>query len=374
MLTMRMKKIVSMLLCVSTISVSILGCGNDKDVSSGTESKAIQTEDETWELALITDLGTIDDKSFNQAAWLGMKKYAEENNISYRFYQPEEGTTDCYVETIDMAITDGAKLIVCPGFLFETPVFIAQEKYPDVHFILLDGEPYNEARSESKIDKNVLAILFKEEQAGFLAGYAAVKDGNKKLGFIGGMAVPAVIHYGYGYVQGADLAAKELGINVEIMYTYTGSFNAGLEVQNMAVSWYQGGTEVIFACGGALGESVVAAAENVNAKVIGVDADQSTLSDTVLTSAMKMLTNAVYDAVKDYYSNSFAGGTKKRVSVSNNGVGIAMETSRFQTFTKKDYDKIYARLVSGEIQINNKIDDSTTADIKLQSTKVTYVD
>ena len=159
-----------------------------------TGATSVKSDSSTgYELALVTDLGTIDDKSFNQGAWEGMKKYAEENKISYKYYQPQEGTTDSYLETIGLAIEGGAKLVVCPGFLFEEPVFLAQEQYKDVHFILLDGVPHNADYSEYKTESNVMPILFQEDEPGFLAGYAAVKEGYTKLGFLGGMAVPAVI-------------------------------------------------------------------------------------------------------------------------------------------------------------------------------------
>ena len=138
---------------------------------------------------MVTDLGTIDDKSFNQGAWEGLTRYAEENSISYKYYQPQEGTTDSYLETIGLAVEGGAKLIVCPGFLFEEPVFLAQDEYPDVTFILLDGEPHSGDYSEYRTNDNVMPILFQEDEAGFLAGYAAVKEGYTKLGFMGGMAV-----------------------------------------------------------------------------------------------------------------------------------------------------------------------------------------
>ena len=184
-----------------------------KEESKAEEGDAAKTASskggaEGYELALVTDLGTIDDKSFNQGAWEGLKKYAEENSIAYKYYQPQEGTTDSYLETIGLAIEGGAKLVVCPGFLFEEPIYMAQDKYPDVHFILLDGEPHD-ADYNYKTNDNVMPILFQEDQAGFLAGYAAVKDGYTKLGFMGGMAVPAVIRFGYGFVQGAEFAAEE---------------------------------------------------------------------------------------------------------------------------------------------------------------------
>ena len=219
-----------------------------------------------------------------------------------------------------------------------------------------------------------MPILFQEDQAGYLAGYAAVKDGMTKLGFMGGMAVPAVIRYGYGFVQGADAAAKELGVNVEVMYNYTGAFAATPEAQAMAASWYQNGTEVVFGCGGAVGNSVMAAAEEAGAKVIGVDVGQSGESDTVITSAMKMLSNSVYDGVKAFYDGSFPGGQTSVFTAENDGVGLPMETSKFESFTQADYDALFADMKAGKITINNNTEDSTTADLTLSNTKVSFVE
>ncbi len=385
-------KLISALLCVSMVATMLVGCGaKEAPAAPAAEETATEAADtaETeapqataseanaeggYELALVTDLGTIDDKSFNQGAWEGMKKYAEENGISYKYYQPQEGTTDSYVETIGLAVEGGAKLVVCPGFLFEEPVFIVQDQYPDVHFILLDGEPHNGDYSEFKTNDTVMPILFQEDQAGYLAGYAAVKDGMTKLGFMGGMAVPAVIRYGYGFVQGADAAAKELGVNVEVMYNYTGAFAATPEAQAMAASWYQNGTEVVFGCGGAVGNSVMAAAEEAGTKVIGVDVDQSGESDTVITSAMKMLSNSVYDGVKAFYDGSFPGGQTSVFTAANDGVGLPMETSKFESFTQADYDALFADMKAGKITINNNTEDSTTADLTLSNTKVSFVE
>ena len=181
--------------------------------AGGSEKTASAPSDGGYELALVTDLGPIDDKSFNQGAWEGLTKYAKEKNISYKYYQPQEGTTDSYLETIGLAIEGGAKLVVCPGYLFEEPVYLAQDQYPDVSFILLDGEPHSGDYAEYRTNDNVMPILFKEDEAGFLAGYASVKDGYTKLGFMGGMAVPAVIRFGYGFIEGAEAAAEELGID-----------------------------------------------------------------------------------------------------------------------------------------------------------------
>lgn len=383
-------KVLSVLLCAGMVAAMLAGCGSKTEeapaADAATEAaEEAQAPEETqptaseangeggYELALVTDLGTIDDKSFNQGAWEGMKKYAEENSISYKYYQPQEGTTDSYVETIGLAIEGGAKLVVCPGFLFEEPVYIVQDQYPEVSFILLDGEPhdadYNYATKE-----NVMPILFQEDQAGYLAGYAAVKDGNTKLGFMGGMAVPAVIRYGYGFVQGADAAAQEMGVDVEVMYNYTGAFAATPEAQAMAASWYQNGTEIVFGCGGAVGNSVMAAAEEAGAKVIGVDVDQSPESETVVTSAMKQLSVSVYDGVKAFYDGAFPGGSTTVFTAANNGVGLPMDTSKFEAFAQADYDALYAKLSAGEIEIQNGTDDSTTADLTLAKTTVNFVE
>lgn len=333
--------------------------------SKGTDDQAAGG----YELALVIDVGTIDDKSFNQGSWEGLEKYAQESGLPAKYYKSAEVTTDSFVETIELAIEGGAKTVVCPGFLFEEPIYAVQDTHKDVHFILVDGEPhdadYNYATSE-----NTMPILYQEDEAGFLAGYAAVKDGYTKLGFMGGMALPAVIRYGYGFLSGADYAAEEMGIDgVEVTYCYTGSFDATPEAQARAASWYQAGTEVIFACGGSVGNSVMAAAEaSEGAKVIGVDVDQSSESDTVITSAMKMLSNSVYDAVKSVYDGTFQGGKTAIFNAANNGVGLPMETSKFKNFTQEDYDNIYSSIVAGDVEIENATEKETSA---LGLTKVT---
>ncbi|MGI6344316.1 MAG: BMP family lipoprotein [Bacillota bacterium] len=333
---------------------------------------------EKYELALVTDIGTIDDKSFNQGAWEGLMAYAEEHKITYKYYQPAEKTTASYIDTINLAVEGGAKVVVCPGFLFEPAVFQAQDLHPDVKFILLDGSPNNgdyEGDFQARIEDNVYSVFYAEEQAGFLAGYAAVKEGFTKLGFMGGMAVPAVVRFGYGFVQGAEYAANEMGISsVEIKYHYTGGFDATPEAQALAASWYNSGTEVIFACGGAVGNSVMAAAEAADKKVIGVDVDQSGESTTVITSAMKELANSVYGGLEAYYNGTFPGGQSVTLDVTVDGVGLPMENSRFAKFSQADYDAIYEKLEKGEVTLLKDTDVDSAAAIPAQVVKVTLVD
>lgn len=309
-----------------------------------------------YDLALITDLGTIDDKSFNQGSWDGLKDYAVKHGISYKYYQPVEKSTVAYLTAIELAVKGGAKVVVTPGFLFEEAVFMAQKSYPNIRFILVDSIPGKDG--EYFIAKNTVGVTYAEHEAGFLAGYAAVKDGMTKLGFMGGMAVPAVIRYGHGFVQGAGVAAQELGLKaVSIKYHYTGGFDANPEVQTLAASWYRSGTEVIFGCGGAVGNSVMAAAEATkNGKVIGVDIDQSSESPTVITSAMKNLSNSVYKLIEQHYAGTFPGGSHIVFNAANGGVILPMKTSKFKTFSQADYDKIYSRLTSGAVKIDSGID------------------
>lgn len=373
-----MKKKVLSLLLASAMVVSLTACGSSAPAQEApaetpattTEAEAPATEEapaaeattdaDSYELALVIDVGTIDDKSFNQGSWEGLQKYGEEKGISYKYYKSAEATTDAFQETIELAIEGGAKVIVCPGFLFEEPIYNMQTAHPDVKFILIDGEPHD-AEYNYKTEANTMPVLYQEDQAGFLAGYAAVKDGYTKLGFMGGMALPAVIRYGYGYLAGADYAANELGVDVTVNYTYTGAFEATPEAQSTATGWYTTGTEVIFACGGAVGNSVMAAAEASNGKVIGVDVDQSSESATVITSAMKMLSNSVYDAITAAYDGSFPGGQTTVFDITNDGVGIAMDTAQFNSFTTDDYKAIYDKLVAGEITINNDVEADTSA-------------
>ena len=229
-------------------------------------------------------------------------------------------------------------------------------EYPDTKFVIIDAAPVEGENKAPEIKENVLSIFYAEEQAGYLAGYAAVEEGYRQLGFMGGIAVPAVIRFGYGFVQGADAAAKDLGLaqgDINIKYTYVGNFDASPENQAKAAAWYSEGTECIFACGGGVGNSVMKAAETAGKVVIGVDVDQSVESDTVITSAMKNLGDSVYDAVASYYDGNFAGGTTLNLSAKDDGIQLPMETSKFTKFTQEKYDELYGKLKDGSIKVEN---------------------
>ena len=299
----------------------------------------------TYEIAMITDKGDIDDKSFNQTTYEAIQAYANANDKTYKYYKPIEATDAEYFAAVELAIKAGAKVVVTPGWMFGPAIFKAQDEYPDTHFIIIDTSPHSADYSEFRTGDNVYSVVYKEEQVGFFAGYAAVKDGYTKLGYLGGQAVPAVIKYGWGFIAGANYAAKEMGLDsVEIKYHYTGDFDATPKNQTTSATMYANGTEIIFAAGGKVGESAMAAAEAAGGKVIGVDVDQSGMSDTVVTSAMKFLALAVEVGLDGHYAGSFPGGQNAVYDISNDGVGMEIANARFNVFTADDYADIVAKM------------------------------
>ncbi|MEN6317076.1 MAG: BMP family ABC transporter substrate-binding protein [Clostridiaceae bacterium] len=344
-----MKKVSALLLVLVLVCTVFAGC-------SGNGSK--------YEIGLITDKGNIDDKSFNQGAWEGVVAFANENKITHKYYKPEEGTDAAYLAAIDLAVTGGAKVIVTPGFLFEVAVYEAQTKYPEVKFIILDGAPHKADSFEPEIKNNVASVMYSEEEPGYLAGYAAVMDGYTKLGFMGGMAIPSIRAFGYGYLQGAEAAAAKKGLAdgaISTTYHYTGDFAETDTNKATAKTMYQEGTEVIFACGGSVGKSVMAAAKEAGKKVIGVDVDQRYDSETVITSATKGLGASIRQVLEAIYKinswNTYAGKTTY-FNATNDGIGLpttvigdakANAFDRFKSFSKADYDAIYKTLVDGSV-------------------------
>ena len=344
-----MKKMLAIVMSIMMVGMVLAGCGST---------------DDTAEIALITDKGNIDDKSFNQGSWEGVEEFAKANNISHKYYKPEEASDAGYLASIQLAVDGGAKVIVTPGYLFNVPIYEAQTLYPEVKFILLDGAPHTADYSDFRTDANVASVMYSEEQSGYLAGYAAVMDGMTKLGYMGGMPVPAVQAFGYGYLQGAEAAATELGLAdgaIEAIYHYTGNFEENDTNKATASTMFQEGIEVIFAAGGAVGKSVMSAAAEADRKVIGVDVDQRYDSETVITSATKGLAASVVQVLEAIYNtDSWAtfGGTTTYFNAANDGVGVPTVVigeangnafDRFTTFDKAAYDAVFATLANGSV-------------------------
>ena len=370
-----MKKLSARVLSLA-MGFSLAACGGSKPTPapsaapSAAPAESAAPAAETCEIALVTDVGNIDDKSFNQGAWEGVVNYAEANNKSYNYFRPSEDSTVARVETINAAIEKGAKVVVCPGFLFEDAIWEVQDKHPDVQFLLLDGTPHDAAYSDYTQNENVACILYQEEQAGFFAGYAAVKEGYRKLGFMGGIDVPAVVRFGYGFVQGANAAAEELGVtgDVSVKYWYSGAFSPDDAIKTKAAGWYTEGTEVIFASGGGIYISICAAANEAGAKVIGVDKDQSFEDASIITSATKALTPSVEIALTNLYSNGGKWGADYAGKVVTLGakdecVGLPTATWSMTNYTVDEYNALYAKVVSGEVAVSNAIDAAPSVSI-----------
>ena len=348
-----MKKLLSLVLAVAMLATCLVGCGgndsgNDAGNNGGTAAAG-------YEIALITDKGNIDDKSFNQGSWEGVLAFCAENDITHQYYKPEEASDEGYFNAIQLAVDGGAKVIVCPGYLFEVAVYNAQTQFPDVKFIILDGEPHTPDYATYNTEANVACVMYAEEEAGYLAGYAAVMDGMRTLGFEGGMAVPAVAAFGYGYLQGIEAAANELALedgSVKVFYHYTGDFAETDANKAVATAMIASGAEVIFGCGGSVGKSVFAAAAEGNIKSIGVDVDQKGDSETVITSALKGLGASVTAVLTSIYDGTFEStyaGKTTYFTAANNGVGLPDDYSRFTAFTKEQYEAAYATLVDGTV-------------------------
>ena len=320
------------------------------------------SEDGKYQVAFVTDVGQLKDKSFNQGTFDGVKLYANANGLSYKYYQPansSEATDDDRYNAMKAAVDGGAEVVVCAGYLQEAALSKAAMEFPDVPFVFIDGYPLSD--DAGNVLTNVAGIAFQEEQAGYLAGYAAVKDGFTKLGFSGGGGGTndACCRFGYGYVQGANAAATELGVNVDMNYSweYGSTFSASTELQTMISGWYANGTEIVFACGGSMFQSISAAASANDGYVIGVDVDQSGESDTVVTSAMKGLSDAVQWAVGHVYDGTFSeiGGTGTSLGVKDNAVELptAADSWRFETFTVEEYEALYQQMLDGTLVVDN---------------------
>ena len=383
-----MKKIIAILLAAVMV-MGLAACGTTEPATTTaapetTGAAAGETTGEAGEttaapaanlinkIAVVTDVGTIDDESFNQACWQGAEAFGQANGIEYTYYQPTEDSNDARVASVAQAVAEGADTIVMPGYLFGATLTVVMNMYPEVNFIAVDvaaGDLTVDYTTYYDPTSNVACLTFSEEQAGYLAGYAAVKDGYTKLGFLGGMAVPAVIRYGYGFIQGADAAAAEMDVAIEINYTYGGQFFGSPEITAKMEGWYQAGTEVVFACGGGIYTSALEAAEKNNGKVIGVDVDQSYVSELIVTSAMKQLKNVTMTVLDALNKGEWAtyGAKVSNFSLAEGeyvGLPTAAESWRLNTFTVEEYETVKAAVKDGTAAVSNNTEALPTVSAK----------
>ena len=377
-----MKKILSLLLVLAMV-LSLAACGgSDKPAA---EAPAAASE---YKVAMVTDYGDITDQSFNQTTWEAVVKFGQDNGVETKYYKPTSNDTAGRVASVELAIAEGYNVVVMPGYAFGGTIAEVSGNYPDIKFIALDvaagdlletavalkGESYDYNPDNWNLTDyvhmdNVYCAIYQEELSGYMAGYAAVKLGYTKLGFLGGMAVPAVMRFGYGYVQGVDAAAKELGITVDMKYAYGNQFFGDADITAVMDTWYQGGTEIVFACGGGIYTSAAEAAKKVNAKVIGVDTDQAPIIDgsygegMTVTSAMKGLAPTTIDTLTDVVINgNWANYAGKIVSLglvsedpAANYVQLSATTQFGDAFTEADYAAMVKGMFEGTIKVSNDI-------------------
>ena len=365
-------------------SLAACSSGGDSGSDSGSADDGGSSGEE-MNIAMVTDSGDITDQSFNQTTYESSKAWAEENGVEFNYYKPESDSDEARTASIDQAIASGANVVVLPGYLFAASVIEASELYPDVKFVALDmgagdilekgvgegydGNPDNYDVSEYYNTDNVYCATYQEELSGYMAGYAAVKMGYRHLGFLGGMAVPAVVRFGYGYVQGADEAAKELGITdeVSIEYVYGGQFYGDADITAYMDTWYNSnGVEVVFACGGGIYTSAAEAAAKAGGKVIGVDSDQAPIIDTygeglTITSAMKGLAVTVDTVLTEIKAGNWSDYVGKIDSLGlvsetaeENFVQLPIENTQWDdTFTEDDYRELVKAMYNGDVKVSN---------------------
>ncbi len=341
--------------------------------------------DNTGEIAVVTDVGSLKDGGFNEGTYNGAKNYAEKNGKTYKYYQPANGsdaTDDDRIAAMTLAVENGAKVIVAPGYLQATAMKAVAKKYPDVKFIFVDGWALGL--------NNVTAITYKEQEAGFMAGYAAYAEGYRKLGgtFGGGGSNPACNRFAYGYVQGINAAALVANgdeAEVKISYKYGDGFSASTDLQSQISGWYQTDTEVVFSCGGSMVQSVISAANSYDhAKIIGVDTDQSSLSPKIITSATKGLAASVEKILGEFYGGEWDSKLADKTSnlgASDNATGLPTEGSswRFAKFTKEQYNALFKQISEGTLKIVAETPEDCNVetvwnvfDLALTKTKITF--
>ncbi len=312
------------------------------------------------QIALVINHGELDDGHYNQAAWEGITAYAEAHDIEYAYYQPGEDSDDAYYAAISLAIANGAEIIVAPGYKLSRAVYDAQMAYPDVAFIMMDGSPYDEMWNV-RVTANTVAVYYDVHQAGFLAGYAAVYDGFRDFGFMGGLAVPQVVRYGIGFVAGVFYAAEELDVTIHFpdnRYDYLGTFSPSSHVVTQSDAWYTSGTEVIFTVAADANASVLASASAHDAWTIDADVDHSEVSSHVLTSAMKAHAYSIEALLAQYFDDAFPGGETIYFGIEDNGVLLPLSTSRFREPASVEavYESMVALLISGDIVVPQDYD------------------
>lgn len=355
-----MKKFLVMITLVLTCII-FTACG---------ETEGEQPEDQVdYEIAMVTEAGLIMNGGYSEVAWNVITDIGESNGISHKYYKAAEATDEAYSTAIQNAVDNGAKVIIADGYSFEDVIYRAQKKYPDVNFILIDAEPMNQESGKHEIGDNTLSIVFASEQAGYLAGYSAVKAGYDELGFMGAAKKSIYVKYGYGFIQGAEKAAEDDGRDVDIRYTFSNDSGDRETVISAANKWYKNGTELIFVCGSSIESPVIEAAELADKKIIASETDKGEMSDTIIASAVKNISDALEEALEDYADGEFEGGREVSYTVKDDYISLAFDSKDMNGFDKSDYKTAVKALEHGDVKIISS-EEASLEELKLDYVKV----
>ncbi len=384
------RRALALVLAVVAVMLTACGLSKQEDGSAGGIDMRI---------AMITDSGDITDQGFNQEVYEACRNWSEINDVPFTYYKPDSDSDEARNASVDKAVSEGANVVILPGYLVAGTIVSQPELFPDVKFAALAvgadaicekgvGEDYSGNAADYNVtdyyrEENVYCCTYQEELPGYMAGYAAVKSGYRHLGFLGGVSSPAIHRYGYGYVQGIDAAAAELGISdeIEVEYVCGGQFFGDEEITGVMDTWYgEKGVEIVFACGGEIYTSVAEAAARHSGKVIGVDSDQQPVIDgkygqgLTVTSAMKGLTQTIADVltgIRDGNWSDYAGKIENLGIVSENPeenyVQLPIRSTQWcDAFTEDDYRALVSAMYSGELIVS--ADTSTMPDVRVRVT------
>ncbi|MFZ5754178.1 MAG: BMP family lipoprotein [Bacillota bacterium] len=363
------RKSIAILLALLMLVTMVAGCGSSKtEPPKGEAPKTEAPKTPAFKVGMVTDAGTIDDKSFNQGTWEGIQRAGKEFGIETKYLKPGGTTEADYLKEIGNLHDAGYKFIVCPGFKFETAIYQAQDKYKSAKFVLIDGNPHA-GDFKAVVKENTVSIFFAEHESGFLAGVATalqLKEG--EVGFIGGMEIPPVQKFNWGFQQGIQYANSNFGTKISIKpanVIYQGSFDNVAAGQQLAAQMFDRGVKAIFCAAGGVGigsinEAKSRAKAGKQVWIVGVDVDQYAEGkydgekSVILTSAMKYIDQAAYDMIKAEKEGKFPGGKTLVFNAKNNGVGIPKKNPNLSEDVQKKVADVFAKLQSGSITVSDK--------------------
>lgn len=296
---MTFKKIATLAMATVVSASLLVGCSGNNESAS----------DDKITVAMITDVAGVNDQSFNQSAWEGLQRAEKELGIEVKYLESKQDSD--YATNIETLVDEDVDLILGVGMKLSDAIKEGAELYPDQNFVLVDEE----------IDaSNVKSILFKAEESAYLAGLIAGKTTKtNNVGFIGGMELPVIDTFKYGYMAGVKAANPDAKVQAQ----YANSFTDQAKGKAIANQMYTNGADIVFTCGGDVGTGAIEAAKENNKFAIGVDRDQSDLApQNVLTSAIKRVDAGVFETVKSYVNGTFEGGTTTTYGLEENAVGV----------------------------------------------------